>query len=45
MKRMAVILLLLISISLIGIGCATIGTPVPPRVFDPVTMVPGEWPY
>jgi len=41
MKKALVILFLAVLLA----GCAVLGPPVPPRVFDPVTMTPGEWPY
>jgi hypothetical protein len=38
-------LLLAMVIGLLVSGCTAIGTSIPKRVFDPITMVPGEWPY
>lgn len=41
MKKIVGILVM----TMVLLGCAAMGPSVPPRVFDPVTMIPGEWPY
>ncbi len=37
--------ILIILLVMILTGCAAIETPIHPRVYDPVTMAPGEYPY
>jgi len=44
-SKMKKLLPLVVTLILLVSGCTTIGTPILKRIYDPITMVPGEYPY